>query len=145
MTAEVDLALSGCTQVMHEMFHALDTANYERLVKTFVPDGTLLRQGELLQGRNQIMNAMQKRSTTQRIRHVISNTFIDSQAAGLMHLVAYMTAYRFDDGTLHTGPVAISRPFRMSIVHASMRPQDDSWQIAAMTFTPEFDFASDAN
>ncbi len=145
MTAEVDLALSGCTQVMHEMFHALDTANYERLVKTFEPDGTLLRQGELLQGRNQIMNAMQKRSTTQRIRHVISNTFIDSQAAGLMHLVAYMTAYRFDDGTLHTGPVAISRPFRMSIVHASMRPQDDSWQIAAMTFTPEFDFASDAN
>ncbi len=145
MTAEVDLALSGCTQVMHEMFHALDTANYERLVNTFEPDGTLLRQGELLQGRNQIMNAMQKRSTTQRIRHVISNTFIDSQAAGLMHLVAYMTAYRFDDGTLHTGPVAISRPFRMSIVHASMRPQDDSWQIAAMTFTPEFDFASDAN
>ena len=144
MTADVGLALSGCSQVMHEMFHALDTANYERLVKTFVPDGTLLRQGELLQGRNQIMNAMQKRSTTQRIRHVISNTFIDSQALGLTHLVAYMTAYRFDDGTVHTEPVAISRPFRMSIVHAAMRPVNDSWQFVALTFTPEFDFASDA-
>ena len=131
-------------QVVHEMFYALDTSDYERLVHLFEPDGSLLRQGELLKGRQHITRAMQKRSTTQRIRHVISNGFIESQASDLTHLVAYMTAYRFDDGAVHTGPVVISRAFRISVVHAAMRPVENTWQIAAMTFTPEFEFTTDS-
>lgn len=144
MTADMSKALSGCMQVVHEMFYALDTSDYERLVHLFEPDGSLLRQGELLTGRQHIIQAMQKRSTTQRIRHVISNGFIESRASDLAHLVAYMTAYRFDDGSVHTGPVVISRAFRISVVHAAMRPVENTWQIAAMTFTPEFEFATDS-
>ncbi len=144
MDADVSKALSGCLQVVHEMFYALDTSDYERLMHLFEPDGSLLRQGELLKGRQNITLAMQKRSTTQRIRHVISNGFIESQALDLTHLVAYMTVYRFDDGAVHTGPVAISRAFRISVVHAAMRPVEKTWQIAAMTFTPEFEFMTDS-
>ena len=140
MTEDMGTVLSGCMQVVHEMFHALDVSDYPRLVSLFEPEGSLLRQGELLKSRSQIMQAMQKRSVTQRTRHVISNGFIASRALGRTHLVAYMTAYRFDDGTAHTGPVAISSPFRLSIVHAAMRLNEDKWQIETMTFTPEFDF-----
>ncbi len=144
MTVDAGMALSGCMQVTHQMFYFLDESNYERLAALFTPDGTLHRQGELLIGRDQIMQAMSKRSTTQRIRHVISNAFIESQSLNLTHVVAYMTAYRFDDGALHSGPVEISRPFRMSIVRAAMRQTENAWQITEMTFTPEFEFASDA-
>ena len=145
MTSDTSTVLSGCMQVVHEMFYALDISDYERLVCLFEPDGSLLRQGEYLKGRPHIMQAMKKRSPTQRTRHVISNGFIETRSSGLTHLVAYMTAYRFDDGSAHTGPVAISSPFRMSIVHAAMRLKGDEWQISAMTFTPEFDFTRDSH
>ena len=78
-----------------------------------------------------------------RIRHVISNGFIESQTAGLVHVVAYMTAYRFDDGTPRSGPVEISRPFRMSIVRASLQQTDNTWKIASMAFSTEFEFTGD--
>lgn len=144
MAGDVGTVLSGCMQVIHEMFYALDNSDYQRLVSLFEPHASLLRQGELLKGRQHILQAMKKRAATQRTRHVISNGFIESHAPGFQHLVAYMTAYRFDDGTPHEGPVAISRPFRISIVHATMVQVGSAWQIKEMTFTPEFEFVSDA-
>ena len=137
------IALPGCMQVTHQMFNFLDESKYEELVALFAPNGTLFRQGELLVGPDQILLAMSKRSTTQRIRHVISNAFIESQLEDVTRLVAYMTVYRFDDGVMHKGPVEISRPFRMSIVRAAMQQTGGAWKIIEMTFTPEFEFASD--
>lgn len=138
-------ALSGCMQTTHEMFYYLDESRYSQLIGLFTTQGTLHRQGELLSGHEQIMQAMLKRSRTQRIRHVISNGFIESQSSGLTHIVAYMTAYRFDDSTLRSGPVEISRPFRMSIVRASLQASDDTWKIASMAFSTEFEFSSDVH
>ena len=138
------IALPGCMQVTHQMFNFLDESKYEQLVALFAPNGTLFRQGELLVGHDQILLAMSKRSTTQRIRHVISNAFIESQLQDVTRLVAYMTVYRFDDGVLHKGPAEISRPFRMSVVRAAMRQTGSSWKIVEMTFTTEFEFVSDA-
>lgn len=143
MTIDASLVLSGCMQTTHEMFYCLDESRYAQLVELFMPTGTLHRQGELLTGHGQIMQAMVKRSSTQRIRHVISNGFIESQTAGLVHVVAYMTAYRFDDGTPRSGPVEISRPFRMSIVRASLQQTDSTWKIASMAFSTEFEFTGD--
>ena len=145
MTVNIGLALSGCLQTTHQMFYCLDEARYDQLVGLFLPEGTLYRQGELLTGPDQIMQAMLKRPATQRTRHVISNLFIESQSSGLTHVVAYMTAYRFDDGTFHEGSVAISRPLKMSIVRAALAQTENSWRIATMTFTPEFEFVSDAD
>ena len=144
MTLNAATALPGCMQVTHQMFYFLDESKYEPLVELFTPNGTLYRQGELLVGRGPIMQAMLKRSTTQRIRHVISNGFVESLAAGLAHVVAYMTAYRFDDGALHSGPVEISRPLRISIVRAALLQTDGDWKITEMSFTPEFDFSGNA-
>ena len=144
MTVDAATALPGCLQLTHQLFYFLDESKYEDLIALFTPGGTLHRQGELLVGPEAIMRVMSKRSTTQRIRHVISNGFIESQSQGLVHLVAYMVAYHFDDGALHAGPVDISRPLRLSVVRAALRQTDDGWKIDAMTFTPEFEFVSDA-
>ena len=143
MTKENSTTLLECMQTTHQLFYFLDQSNYEDLVGLFTPNGTLFRQGDLLTGRDQIMQAMQKRSVTQRIRHVVSNGFIESQSLDLVDLVAYMTAYRFDDGTLHTGPVEISRPLRMSVVRATLHQNEGTWKVAAMVFKTEFDFVSD--
>lgn len=144
MTTNVGELLPGCTQLIHQLFYFLDQSDYEPLVALFEPNGILHRQGEVLCGSSQIMQAMKKRPATQRIRHVISNGFIQSRPEELVHFVAYMVAYRFDDGSVRTGPVEISRPLRMSVIRASLRLTQDVWKIAEMSFTPEFEFVRDA-
>ncbi len=144
MTTSVGAVLPECMQLIHQLFYFLDQSDYEPLVSLFETEGILHRQGETLNGPAHIMRAMQKRPTTQRIRHVVSNSFVHSQSDGLVHVVAYMVAYRFDDGSVHTGPLTISRPFRMSVVRAALRQTQGTWKIAEMSFTTEFEFAGDA-
>ena len=132
--------LLQCMQVMHELFYFLDQSNYRDLASLFASNGIWHRQGERLAGPAQIMQALLKRSTTQRIRHVISNQFIESQSPDQVQMVAYLTTYRFDDGMLHTGPVEISRPFLMSLLRASLCQVDGAWRVSEMTLTREFEF-----
>jgi SnoaL-like domain len=143
VTFEASTVLLACTQVVHQLFYFLDQFRYRDLAGLFTPDGILLRQGQLLVGRNSIVEALSKRSSTQRIRHVISNAFIESQSAERVHLVAYMVAYQFDNGVPFSGPADISRPFRMSTVRAAMSQTGSAWEIAEMTFTTEFNFVAD--
>lgn len=144
MTTPAGALLPECTQLIHQLFYFLDQSDYERLVALFRENGILQRQGEVLHGPAQIMQAMKKRSTTQQIRHVISNVFIESQSAAQVHVVAYMVAYRFDDGSVRTGPADICRPFRMSVVRATLQETQETLKIADMLFTTQFNFASDA-
>lgn len=140
MTTDSLNDLPGCTQLIHQLFYFLDESKNDELIALFEPDGKWHRQGKILEGRTQMMQAMLQRSLTQRIRHVITNSFIASASQTAVQLVAYMTAYRFDDGAYHTGPVEISQPLRLSILNATLRPTDGVWKIAELTLTPEFEF-----
>ena len=144
MSNPADVRLPECTQLIHQLFYFLDQSDYERLVAMFSEIGILHRQGEVLHGSAQIMQAMCKRSETQQIRHVISNVFIESQTEAQVHVVAYMVAYRFDNGSVQTGPADISRPFRMSVVRATLQETQEVLKIAEMSFTTQFNFVSDA-
>lgn len=144
ITTKLAQNLPECTQLTHQLFFCLDEAKYEQLVSLFEDKGVWHRQGEVLAGHAQILEAMAKRPLTQRIRHVVTNCFIESQSHGAANLVAYMTAYRFDDGTIRTGPAEISRPLRMALVRASMRQSGDTWKIVELSLTPEFEFVSEA-
>ena len=144
MSLSPESTLNASTQLIHQLFYFLDEADYPKLVALFTPQGTWKRQGELLAGHAQILNALAKRPTTQRIRHVISNTFLSASEAASATLIAYMTAYRFDDGSQTTGSVTISRPFRLSVVHAKLEVTDGGWRVAELDLVPEFEFAADS-
>ena len=144
MSHSPESTLSASTQLIHQLFYFLDEANYPKLVAQFTPQGTWKRQGELLAGHAQILNALSKRPTTQRIRHVISNTFLSASEPASATLTAYMTAYRFDDGSHTTGAVTISRPFRLSVVYAKLEVTDSGWRVAELDLVPEFEFAADS-
>lgn len=144
MSHSPESTLSASTQLIHQLFYYLDQADYPKLAALFTPQGTWKRQGELLSGHAQILNALSKRPTTQRIRHVISNTFISATEPASATLTAYMTAYRFDDGSHTTGAVTISRPFRLSVVHAKLEVTDGDWRVAELDLVPEFEFAADS-
>jgi hypothetical protein len=141
MPTETAQCLPTCMQLLHQLFYFLDESKYDQLVSLFEENGVWHRQGEVLSGHGQILRAMEKRPATQRIRHVITNSLIESQHDGVVHAVAYMTAYRFDDGTVHSGPVTIAQPFRLSVVRIAMRQTQGIWKIAELSLQPEFEFA----
>lgn len=137
------VSLAG-TQLIHQLFFFLDEANYPALTALFTPEGRWKRQGELLAGHAQIAAALSKRSATQRIRHVITNAVVWPESEQTVRLSAYMTAYRFDDGQPHHGPVTISRPFRLSVVQATLEAVNGRWLISELDLVPEFEFAPEA-
>jgi len=138
-----EIALSSSTQLIHQLFYFLDEQDYPQLVGLFKPDGLWKRQGELLQGPAQIMAALLKRPTTQQIRHVISNAFLAEHDSKSATLIAYMTAYKYDDGQKKQVPATISRPFLLSVVEAKLELLEDVWRIAELDLIPQFQFASD--
>ena len=136
--------LSAGTQLIHQLFYFLDEAKYPQLVELFKLQCIWKRQGELLTSHAQILQALSKRPATQRIRHVISNTFLSTSAPTTATLTAYMTAYRFDNGIQTVGAVTINRPFRLSVVHAKLEAIHDQWRVAELDLVPEFEFAIDS-
>ena len=130
------------TQRLHRVFYCLDERDYDSLVAAFADDGVWNRQGERLQGHAAVRRALDARSPTQRIRHVISNTFVAEVEGDEATVVAYMTAYRHDDGTPSAAPPRIAGPLRISKVAARFRRVGDDWLIAEQTLTPEFEFGS---
>lgn len=132
--------LPECTQAIHRLFFALDRSDHETIVGLFAPDATWFRQGTTLRGHHAIRAALDKRSATQRVRHLVANGFIESQSDAAVRFAAYMIAYRFDDGSVHDGPVPISRPLRLSTLHAELVECDGMLRIADLQLLPEFEF-----
>lgn len=127
-------------QALHFFFYCLDERRYDDLVALFTENGVWNRQGERLQGHASIRRALDARSPTQRIRHVLTNVFVAGRSDGLVTLKAYMTAYRHDDGTPTVEPPRIAGPLRMSLLSTTFEQAGDGWLIAEQTLTPEFEF-----
>lgn len=133
-----------CQQLLHRFFHCLDQSDYDGLLALFDPDGVWHRQGVALRGHAAMAQAMQARSTTQRIRHVLSNVLVHQHDDHIAEVGGYMTVYRFDNGQPQPGLVAIDGPSQLYAVQATIRLAADDATLVALTLTPEFRFAAAA-
>jgi hypothetical protein len=132
--------LDELAQLTYRFYYLLDESRYAELVATFRDDGVWHRQGKTLKGHAQILAAMRERPPTQRTRHVISNAFLSEADTNSATLVAYMTAYRFDDGTVRQPPYPIEGPFRFNLLKIRFVREAGAWRIAEQWGTPEFEF-----
>jgi len=133
--------LGALTNRLHHFFYCLDERHYDELIAVFAADGVWYRQGERLQGHAAIGRALYARSTTQRIRHVVTNAFVADSDGDKATVKAYMTAYRHDDGKPSDGVPRIPGPFRLNLVSTVFRRVDGGWLIEEQRLTPEFEFA----
>ncbi|MGO4325868.1 nuclear transport factor 2 family protein [Cupriavidus sp. 2TAF22] len=133
-----------CQQLLHRFFHCLDQSDYDGLLALFDPDGVWHRQGVALRGHMAMAEAMQTRSTTQRIRHVLSNVFVHKHDDHVAEVGGYMAVYRFDNGHPQDGLVTIDGPSQLYAVQATIRLGADDATLVALTITPEFRFVAAA-
>jgi hypothetical protein len=131
---------SDLQQITHRFYYCLDEQRYDDLVALMRPDARWHRQGKVLDGHAAIRDALNERPRSQVIRHVITNTFVDGDSGNEATLNAYMTAYRFDDGTRRERPVTITGPFRMLLVRKRFVREAGGWLIAESIGTVEFEF-----
>jgi SnoaL-like domain len=110
------------------------------MVDLFAPEGVWHRQGRALQGRAQILTALNARSTTQRVRHVVTNIQIDVLGADAAEALLYVTAYMHDTGKRETSPPRIRSPYLVLVVPGRLARSDAGWKIVRMEMNREFEF-----
>ena len=129
-------------QLTHRFYYYLDEWRYTDLVALMREDGVWHRQGKVLKGHAQVLAALEERPRTQIIRHVITNAFLSESDDNSATLLAYLTAYRFDDGTQRKPPVTIAGPFRLLLVKKRFVRVGDAWKIAEAAGVTEFEFTA---
>lgn len=128
-------------QTLLLMFDHLDEGRYDALLALMTPDAVWHRRGQCLRGPAQIRAALQERSTTQRIRHLATNLLQRSATPDEVSYSNYLTALKFDDGQVRTGPVTVPGFFRMAHVTTRLVRVADAWRIAEQAIVTEFEFA----
>jgi len=131
----------ACSRVLLCFYERFDRWDYEGMAALFTPDGAWHRAGKLLQGRAAIVAELQKRSTTQKIRHVVTNLLVDVHDETHAEARCYLTVYRQDSGTATSAPAMIRSPSLVLVVTASLVGGVAGWRIARQTMQREFEFA----
>jgi hypothetical protein len=129
-----------CGQVLTRFFNYFDRWRYADMVELFTEDGVWHRQGKALQGRPAILAALAARSTTQRVRHVVTNVQIDVLGPDLANSLLYVTAYMHDSGAPQTEPARIRAPYLILTAPGRLARTDEGWKIAYLEMIREFEF-----
>lgn len=134
---EIDWA---CQQTLAELFYCLDERRYESLTALFEVDGEWLRQGKELKGRTEIMAALNARSATYVIRHVLSNFLVTSRDDEQLDCVGYLTPFAHDSGSIAEKPVTLHSPLAIFVSRATFRRVDGAVSLKRLELWPEFVF-----
>lgn len=132
-----------CCQLLVRFYDHFDRWNYAEMVALFAVDGVWHRAGKVLAGHEAIVAELKLRSTTQKIRHVLSNLLVDVRDPGHADVQAYLTVYRHDDGKPSGGtPAVIASPAMLLLVKASLVLTPQGWRIAQQVMQREFEFSA---
>jgi hypothetical protein len=129
-----------CAQVLTRFFNYFDQWRYDDMADLFAADGVWHRQDQALTGRAAILAALAGRSTTQRVRHVVTNLQIDVADPDTAASLLYVTAYRHDTGAREAQPPRIRAPYLLLVVPGRLRRTDAGWRIVRMEMNREFEF-----
>jgi hypothetical protein len=128
-----------CADIINRFFTRLDERDYAGMQELVSPDLSWLRQGKLLRGRDDLMRALQARSPTYVIRHIVSNAVFDAQSVDRAEGGFYLTVVRYDDGRPVEGPAPLAGIALVSVYKARFALLAEGWRIAALSSTVAFD------
>jgi ketosteroid isomerase-like protein len=130
------LSSAEAVYTVTRFYRHLDDRDYEEITALMAPDGVWHRQGSKLSSKAQILEAMNKRSSTLVIHHLLSNMFADLVADGTAQVTGYMLVVRYDSGTPMTGPAPLSGVDNIRTIRAMLVPTAKGWRIQSMISDP---------
>ena len=128
-----------CMRTLTCFFNYFDQWRYDDMVALFTPEAVWHRQGKALQG-EAIMAALNARSRTQTVRHVITNIQVDVKAPTSADFILYVTAYTHDSGVTVATPPTIQMPSLLLVVPGALVKLGNDWKIVQMSMNREFVF-----
>ena len=120
-------AIVGCEQAVHRFYSALDASDFPAVGTCFAPEGVWHRQGAVLLGPDQVLEALAKRPAGRTTAHLVQNLVVSVEAPTVAS-VEYMTlVYRVDADLPASGVVELGLPFSISLNKDRMTrgPQND--------------------
>ncbi|WP_238875819.1 nuclear transport factor 2 family protein [Achromobacter xylosoxidans] len=93
---QTEHAKATCEAVVLAFFHALDTRRHEAAAALIAPDGTWLRQGQLLTGPREVLAALEARPPQRTTCHVITNLRLLEYDGSRAMVGYFLTAYDSD-------------------------------------------------
>ena len=125
-----------CAQVVTRFYNSLDAGRYDELVDLFAEDGTWKRQGEVLEGRDAIMAAMQDREEGMVIRHCVTNLDIRVLDEDNAESAEYVTIYRHISEEKLDGPAPLEGPGVIFLYREKLVRTDNGWKNRRQGRTP---------
>lgn len=99
-----------CAHLLARFYRHLDDRGYDLAANLFCVQGEWLRMGELLEGRDNILNKMRQRNESTAIRHLLTNVTVDVHDARFATVRAYVTVYIQRGAVAGAGPVLLQEP-----------------------------------
>ncbi|HEX4408559.1 MAG TPA: nuclear transport factor 2 family protein [Xanthobacteraceae bacterium] len=126
---------SAAPSLLARLFMALDAHDYDTLGHCFAPEGSWLRQGKTLSGREQIRKTLlDTKPATRTTIHVVSNVCIDRQIAQSGTGRFYLTVYRHDSSS--PPPYAVPTPRNLGLCQVDYVLTGSAWLIRHLQTGP---------
>jgi ketosteroid isomerase-like protein len=129
------VAQLACERLLIRLFHCLDARDYEGVAACFAEDSLWLRQGKELRGPAQVLNALNERTATIHVHHLLSNIDLRLSGESRANCIAYMTVYRSDTGKPPQLPIAMQGPELVAVCTAELRRGKDDWRVMRLATT----------
>ncbi|WP_036596835.1 hypothetical protein [Ottowia thiooxydans] len=120
------------SQRLSRFYFWLDERKYTEMLELLELDSIWHRQGKILKGRAQILEALQSRPESKKVRHIITNAFWDASSSGTCTAFAYQTVYLQAPGEPGL-PATPTYASKISAIKADMRHSERGWRIAELS------------
>ncbi|MGO1766401.1 hypothetical protein CAP48_09180 [Advenella sp. S44] len=128
MKFESDAGAAAAKNILVQFFRYLDERRYSQLADLMTDDGSWERQGRNLTSKNEIIEALEKRSHTLHIHHLLTNLFSEIVNDGIT-VTCYMLVVRHDSGKQITGSAPLNGVANIRTTRARLRHTPDGWRI----------------
>ena len=122
----------ACERLLVRLFHCLDARDYEGVAACFAEDSLWLRQGKELRGPKQVLQALQQRTATIHVHHILASIDVRLTNANQAKSTAYMLVYRSDSGKPPQFPIKAAGPELGAVCTGELRRAGDDWRVTRL-------------
>ena len=128
----------NCIRLSTAFYRALDENLDRKVLAYFSANGIWHRAGKPVKAGEELATALNKRSATRRVRHVLTNVMVDCESTVNAKVFAYLTVYESDSGVAVQGPMDMPTPKMLGRIEMALAQEVGEWKITELRTLPDF-------